>query len=1460
MAGSLGHLAATVSLNIDPFRASARTLSSTIKATTAELKAQDIAFKGSEKSVNGMKTVYGTLSRQSKELEAQLASEKKTLEERSAAVAKGGDDMEKLTTREANAAAQVNKTAAQIANTKNRMAALNKEILLQSSSWTKVSRKAMAFSKVTGKIGGALTSFGSKLTMAVTAPLAVGFTAAAKSAIDFNSQISSIGPLLTNGGTVTAKYRAQLDKMAESSKKWGVQYGTSTKSINDGMSEMVKRGYSAEQTMGAMPSILDATKASGDDFNDVMHVSTSVLEQFGLKSNSTAGMLKNTQRVTDSLTLVANKTAAGFQDMGEAMTYVGPVANSAGISLEQTAAAIGLMSNQGIEGSVAGTALRGALTRLMKPSKQNAQGFKELGINVADFKKGTLTLPDMLDKIKKNTAGWTKEQKSAAIATAFGTNAQAGMNVLISEGGDALRKMTSDAKNASGTTAKIAESMNNTQAAKVAKFKESINVLDITIGQKLLPTLTPLIDKATQVIKSFSEMDSHTQQSIIKWGLFAAAVGPVARTLGSVFNVMHGTGSAIGAVTAGLGRASTASKMGATGMTLVKTAFSKTAFEALKIAPAAETAAAGLSTTAGAGTGLLAALAPIAPAILGVAAVAGTGYAVWKLWGEGAVESANRTKEWGSDIGASADKSAGAMKKASGEISGALDNTNQSTKTNAKQIAEGFNSMTKAAQKAATESDKAAKKLAKSLGGSAGDELLKAAAKEKAADDKRIAQMKANNKQAESIRRSANKTGEALTADQIQILDNLRKDDAEKAVKTLKLSGSEQNNVLKAILGEKTKMTKEQADKQLQDSILAWNDEAIQNNKAQQKIKNDTQLTTAEKNAALDGLEKDHQSKLNTIYQGAIQAMKAQGLSNHEVQEQLQTDFGITATQASKAMNTYTKAMNKGVNSSKQFAAAVSDGMTKNVKKAGNAWNALVLDPKTGKVKTNLKEVLADTASTKEGWKQLIFELKYAKISSNAKQTIVDALAASDQWKSMPTWEKTAVIMTQGRDQLAQIMTDFANWDSFSLKEQQAIVHGDYTALVNALIKSGDWQNLSLREKNAIVKDKATVPLISALDKMGTWDSLPDSAKNAVVNAKGLPQIADLAIKYKAYDKLPDSTKKAMLNDKDIREKLIKAGILIDKYNLNKPKKKVATADTKNAQNNFGLGTKAVEKYKKTSPGSTKVAKGKDNTSKVINAATKSTKTFAGTSVGGTKIARGADYASPSLKKAKGSADNWRMSSTGSTKTAKGQDNASVPLGRAHLSWKRMGGNETISKVVNFVANGAKAVKKLFGFKNGTNDLQQSLAVVNDATGSIFREAITLPSGETFIPRERNTVLALPRHTRIETATATARKYGIPRFANGTTDFTGATSALQNLHSQTVQSINVQSASTDSGVSKALKTLNALVAELLDYTPSIEGTVQLDNGREVGRWAAKGVSEEQARTSRMYNRNRGVIN
>ena len=383
-------------------------------------------------------------------------------------------------------------------------------------------------------VGGTMETIGKKSTKALTIPIATGIGLATKSAITFDNEIQSMSALLDDGSLSAKDLKKQLSGLSDASKKWSQQYGVSTSAINDGMAELIKKGYTYNQVIGAMPSILDASKASGEDFNLVMNNSTAVLEQFGLKADSTEETLKNTQRVTDSLTYVANATAAGFSDMGEAMKYVGPVANTIGFSMEETAAAIGLMSNNGIEGSIAGTALRGALTRLLKPSKQNIAGFEQLGISVDEFKNGTLTMPDILDKIKANTEGWTDAQKAAAIATAFGTEAQSGMNVLVHQGGDALRELTEKTRNASGYTKEIADVMNNTAAAKVEKFKSSLNILGITLGEKVLPIFTPFIEKTTELINKFSELDDGTQKTILKWGALIAATGPVLQLFGKL--------------------------------------------------------------------------------------------------------------------------------------------------------------------------------------------------------------------------------------------------------------------------------------------------------------------------------------------------------------------------------------------------------------------------------------------------------------------------------------------------------------------------------------------------------------------------------------------------------------------------------------------------------------------------------------------------------------------------------------------------------------------------------------------------------------------------------------------------------------------------------------------------------------------------------------------------------------
>ena len=252
---------------------------------------------------------------------------------------------------------QTAKLATQLQNANAKLASLQKQYVNNAAAMAKARVEQTGFtgglnkvSKAAVSTGTAMQHIGSTMTTKVSAPIAAGLAIATKSAVKFDSQIQSMGPLLTNGGRVTAKYRAQLDQLSDASKNLSKQYGVSTTEINNGMAELIRRGYSTNQVLGSMPAILDATKASGEDMGTVMQATSSIVEQFGLKTNSTSGTLKNTTMVTDALTYAANATASGFGDMSEAMKYAGPVASSLGLSVQDTAAAIGVLSNRGIEG------------------------------------------------------------------------------------------------------------------------------------------------------------------------------------------------------------------------------------------------------------------------------------------------------------------------------------------------------------------------------------------------------------------------------------------------------------------------------------------------------------------------------------------------------------------------------------------------------------------------------------------------------------------------------------------------------------------------------------------------------------------------------------------------------------------------------------------------------------------------------------------------------------------------------------------------------------------------------------------------------------------------------------------------------------------------------------------------------------------------------------------------------
>ncbi|MGV3336689.1 phage tail tape measure protein [Latilactobacillus curvatus] len=1446
MAQSLGHLASTVSLNIDPFKSSSNALKAQIRANSSALKAQDAAFKSSGNNINNMKSVYSSMEQQMKNYNAQLARQKEAYDKLKGKTAETEAEQEKLTARQANAANQYNKTSANIEVLNGKMVAIQKQILTQNDGWIKASEKLSAFSNKTAQVSQKLSSVGRDMTTKVTLPIVAGLGYAAKSAVDFNSQISAIGPLLTNGGKITASVRKELDQMGNSSKTWAMQFGISTGKINDGMSEMVKRGYSAKQTMGAMPAVLNASKASGEDFNDVMSVSTSTLEQFGLKTESTSGMLKNTTRVTDSLTYVANATAAGFDTMGEAMTYVGPSAHAAGISLEETAAAIGVMSQKGIEGSVAGTALRGALTKLLNPSNKNRQGFKELGVSVDDFKKGTLTLPEILDKIKNNTEGWTDQQRASSIALAFGTEAQAGMNALISSGGDELRKYTKGAQEASGTTKQIADQLNNTQAAKVARFKESIHVLSIEVGEKLLPALLPLVEKATDMVQSFAKMDDATQQSIIKWAIFAATIGPVAGTMGKVGTVVSQGSSLFSIFAKKVGEANVASQLAAGGLG--------------KLGPAALEGAAGTEALAGGATAATAALSPVGLAVLGTVAVVGAGVAVWELWGKKAVESADRTARWGTDIGANADKSLSKMQDFSSGVGNALDGFAGKSQSTTKAVTDSFDGMYKQLEK---DSSKTLTKLQKDVADLpkfAQESAQQDLARKKKENNDALVDAQQQNNLVKAVMSKHNGDVSKLSDDEKQIVLNARTRINADELKLLQIGGKAKKVVLETLNGDVSKLSRQNREQSIQDLSKQYTKEKDIYNKQSDSIKKaykDGAISADTYKKSMKELETNHKSSVDNMAAATLKLDRANGKSKDEIMQ----DLGVYETsykRAAEIVDSQTKKMSK----STSLIAADTNSMSKETAKANQQWNSMIFDPKTGKVKTNAQEEVNKAAQSEEGWANLKYDLKHANLSSNAKLMIGEAALANGKWEELTWKEQQAIVAVKGNKEMADIIQQFGIWDQFTLEQKEAILHGDASPIANLLLKGGQWNDLSLKEQQALVKDKATVPLVNILDKYGVWQGLSDEEKNAVLNTKGAPALADMVIKYGTWNDLPQKQKDLLINNDDARQKLIDAGILLDAYKTNNPASKPLQAHDGGLAGAVTAGNAQVDGFKTNNPPSKPLkahdaglgvavtdADGKLIGFRQNNPESKGLKAH-DAGLGSTVVAGNSRI------------DEFKRNDPG-LKYLRARDEASSNAAAAKRAVSSFGGNETITKTLNVVANIGKNVKDFLHLENGTTNAPGGPAVVNDQRGSNYQELVIPKGGQPLMFAGRDVFLPhLKKGSTVIPANKTRRILEhVPKFANGTIGHNQTVNTLlrakpmieaqkqQSIINQTVQVSNFDNLESQLNKLDKLDTVVSVLGEILAKNPNII----LDN-KVVSTLVEPGVSKNQMQNNVLAER------
>lgn len=329
---------------------------------------------------------------------------------------------------------------------------------------------------------------------AAAAPMGYAIGGAVKASAELGNQWVQTKNYLYTGADSAKEARSEVAKLSDmqrDAKKYSNEYGYSQKDIATQYGELVKRGYTARQSLGSMKAMLEASRASGDDYDEVVKNVSNAVDAFGMRSNNTAKMLKATNQVTNDMAFSADKTATDFRNMGYAMSYVSSVAKGAGFDVRQTAAAIGVLSNSGIEGTLAGTGLRKTINSLTSPTKGATEAMKKYGMSFDDFKtkSGSLkSLPKIMSIINKHVDHLGKANKAAFFKAVFGTTGMQAASILARHSAE-LQKLNDQEKQAEKDdyVGKLAKKQMASTQMQMQLLKTRVQNIGIVIGNRLLP-------------------------------------------------------------------------------------------------------------------------------------------------------------------------------------------------------------------------------------------------------------------------------------------------------------------------------------------------------------------------------------------------------------------------------------------------------------------------------------------------------------------------------------------------------------------------------------------------------------------------------------------------------------------------------------------------------------------------------------------------------------------------------------------------------------------------------------------------------------------------------------------------------------------------------------------------------------------------------------------------------------
>lgn len=340
------------------------------------------------------------------------------------------------------------------------------------------------------RAGRQMQATGKRLTMQLTAPIAGMGAIAVNTFQAFEQQMAEVKAV---SGATGAEFEA-LKKNAE---KLGASTIFTAKEVGALQAEFARLGFSADEITKVTEATLYLAQASGEDLARSAEIAGATIRAFGLDASQTT-------HVADVMAESFNKSALDLSTFADAMKYVGPVAAAAGISLEETSAMLAVLSNSGIKGSMAGTALRKIIGDLGAGAEPVTEKIKQLAAS-------GITFSDANEEV--------------------GRTAQSALLVLA-KGSAQIDPLTASFEKADGAAKAMAETMGATTQGAFKNLQSAFEGLMISVGEIISVALVPLVKALTSVLSTLNEMPGPIKVIAVVIAGLVAAIGPLLFTFG----------------------------------------------------------------------------------------------------------------------------------------------------------------------------------------------------------------------------------------------------------------------------------------------------------------------------------------------------------------------------------------------------------------------------------------------------------------------------------------------------------------------------------------------------------------------------------------------------------------------------------------------------------------------------------------------------------------------------------------------------------------------------------------------------------------------------------------------------------------------------------------------------------------------------------------------------------------